>query len=200
MDDDDDDDTYFMEQAQHLLCQESSNGRQSVEAAAEKEMMDEYGGVSCHEHHIHNSVDGSKLPAHDLSLDTEEEMSQKPALHWRKRKKEANERFMVAVTQALNDVVTSHGELFSDSRIAQLLALVLWNYADGVCQQFVITMAKAWLRQNVFTPWAILREMDIAGGTLSYEGIEVLRRVETKGGKHIHGSVIPSSGEIKHVA
>jgi hypothetical protein len=42
--------------------------------------------------------------------------------------------------------------------------------------------------------------MDIAGGTLSYEGIEVLRRVETKGGKHIRGSVIPSSSEIKHVA
>jgi hypothetical protein len=107
---------------------------------------------------------------------------------------------MDAVTQALNGVVTSHGDLFSDSRIVQLLALVLWTYADGVCQEFVVTMAKEWLQKNVFTPWAILQEMDIAGGTLSYEGIEVLRRVETKGGKHIRGSVIPSSSEIKRVA
>ena len=185
-DDDDDDHTYFMEKAELLVCQERSNGRHSVEAA-EKEMMDEeYVGVSCQHdtsHDIsHNPVVGSggggsgesKFPA----LDTKEETNEKPALHWRKRKTEANERFMAAVTQALNDVINSHGKRFTDSRNSQLLALVLWNYADGVCQEFLISMAKAWLRRNVFTPWAILREMDIAGGTLSYEGIEVLRRVE----------------------
>ena len=127
--DDDDDNTHFMEQAQHLLCQESINGRHSVEAA-EKEMMNIH----------HNSVRShSKLPAKDFSLDTEEEMTgQKPELHWRKKKKEVNERFMVAVTQALNDVVTSHGEFFSDGHIAQLLALVLWNYANGVCQELLL--------------------------------------------------------------
>jgi hypothetical protein len=98
-DHDDDDNTYFMEEAQQLLCQESINGRHSVEAAEKEEMMNIH----------HNSVGReSKLPAKDFSLDTEEETtSQKPELHWRKKKKEANERFMVAVTQALNDVVTS---------------------------------------------------------------------------------------------
>jgi hypothetical protein len=62
-----------------------------------------------------------KLPAYNLSLDTEEEMSKSPTWNWRKRKKDANKRFMVAVTEALNGVVASHGELFSDSRVAQLL-------------------------------------------------------------------------------
>jgi hypothetical protein len=33
-DDDDDDNTYFMEQAQHLLCQESINGRPQQEGDA----------------------------------------------------------------------------------------------------------------------------------------------------------------------
>jgi hypothetical protein len=52
----------------------------------------------------------------------------------------------------------------------------------------------------VFSPWAILHEMDIAGGTLSYLGIEVLQRVATGGGKHVRGGVIPSSSDIKCMA
>jgi hypothetical protein len=40
--------------------------------------------------------------------------------------------------------------------------------------------------------------MDLAGGaTLSYEGIEVLRRVETKGEKSVRGGVIPCPADIK---
>jgi hypothetical protein len=56
---------------------------------------------------------------------------------------------------------------------------------------FMVRQASEWLRNNVFTPFAILREMDLAGGTLSYEGLEVLRAVETKGKKCYRGSVIP---------
>ena len=145
-DNNDDDETYFMEQAQHFV----------------QEMMDDVS--SCHDdggrslgkeclskqhHMIHDSVGKSKLPAHDFSLHTEEEMNQNPTFsNWRSRKKEeANERFMDAVTEALNGVVVvSHGDLFSDTRVAQLLALAFWIYAGGIlCQQFVITMAKEWL-------------------------------------------------------
>lgn len=140
-DDNDDDETYFMEQIQHFV----------------QEMMDDVS--SCHDdggrsakeclkqhHMIHDSVGKSKLPAHDFSLHTDEEMSQNPTFsNWRSRKKEANERFMDAVTEALNGVVVSHGDLFSDTRVAQLLALALWTYTGGICQQFVIAMAKEWL-------------------------------------------------------
>ena len=42
--------------------------------------------------------------------------------------------------------------------------------------------------------------MDLAGGTLSYEGIDVLRRVETAGLKRFRGSMIPSKSEIKRMA
>ena len=61
-------------------------------------------------------------------------------------------------------------------------------------------IAKEWLRKNVYTPWALLREMDLAGGTLSYEGIEVLRRVETKGEKSVRGCIIPCPADIKRCA
>jgi hypothetical protein len=70
--------------------------------------------------------------------------------------------------------------------------------SGGICKHFVVKIAKEWLRKNVFTPWAILREMDLAGGTLSFEGIEVLRRVEMKGEKSVHGCVvIPCPADIK---
>ena len=42
--------------------------------------------------------------------------------------------------------------------------------------------------------------MDLAGGTLSYEGIDVLRRVESRGHQRFHGSMIPSKSEIKRMA
>jgi hypothetical protein len=39
--------------------------------------------------------------------------------------------------------------------------------------------------------------MDMAGGHLSMQGIEVLRKIETSGIKHNRGSILPSSGLIK---
>jgi hypothetical protein len=42
--------------------------------------------------------------------------------------------------------------------------------------------------------------MDRAGGTLGYEGIEILRSVETKKVKWYKGSVIPSTAEFKRTA
>jgi hypothetical protein len=42
--------------------------------------------------------------------------------------------------------------------------------------------------------------MDLAGGTLSYEGIEVLRRVKTRGLQGFRGSMIPSKSALKRMA
>jgi hypothetical protein len=137
------------------------------------------------------------------SSDAEEDVSSTSPpliLHWRKAKQDANDNFKDAATEALHNIVVSHGTRFSSARVAELLVLVVWNFAGGICKPFLVSMAKEWLRKHVFTPWAILREMDLAGGTLSYEGIEVLRKVETKGKKCFRGSVIPSSTEIQRAA
>jgi hypothetical protein len=140
----------------------------------------------------------SQQDSKQRSLDTKEE-SKGPPLPWRKAKQEANNSFKDAVTDARSGVVTSHGTRFSNTRIAQLVASVTWTYAGGICKHFVVKIAKEWLRKNVYTPWAILREMDLAGGTLSYESIEVLRRVETKGEKSVRGCVIPCPADISTV-
>ena len=43
-------------------------------------------------------------------------------------------------------------------------------------------------------------EMDLAGGALSYEGIDVIGRVETGGLKRFRGSMIQSKSDIKRMA
>jgi hypothetical protein len=60
--------------------------------------------------------------------------------------------------------------------------------------------AKKWLRQHIFTPWKVLKVMDLAGGSCNYKGIEVLRSLETGGKCYYKSSVIPSTADIKRSA
>jgi len=80
------------------------------------------------------------------------------------------------------------------------LDTLVFEYSDDLCLEALITKAKQWLRKNVYTCYNILREMDRAGGTLGYEGIEILRAAETKRVKRYPNSVIPSTAEFKRAA
>jgi len=60
-----------------------------------------------------------------------------------------------------------------------------------------IDHVKKHLRETVFHPAKILMRMDMAGGTLSMEGLEVLRLCETDGRKYVRNTVICCSADIK---
>ena len=85
-------------------------------------------------------------------------------------------------------------------RISSLVASAIWNFRDGLFQQSVTVLVKKWLSKTDFHPFNVLRAMDFAGGTLSYEGIEVLRQVETRFEKYVRGTVIPCSAELRRCA
>jgi hypothetical protein len=85
-------------------------------------------------------------------------------------------------------------------RKGKLLAEVFWDLMDGVAQDELMHLAKMRLRSTVFHPFNVLRAMDFAGGTLSYEGIEVLRECETEGQKYKRGTVIPCSAVLRRMA
>ena len=53
--------------------------------------------------------------------------------------------------------------------------------------------------ENVFTPHQILKQMDLRGGVLNYEGIELLGTVETDGVPRVK-TLLPSSGCMKAYA
>jgi hypothetical protein len=76
----------------------------------------------------------------------------------------------------------------------------LFSVLDGIAEAALLKKSKKILRATVFTPYAILQQMDEHGGTLSYEGLKVLRKVESLGKKRYYGGLIPSDGEIRRAA
>jgi len=60
-----------------------------------------------------------------------------------------------------------------------------------------VAHVKKHLRETVFHPSKILMRMDMVGGTLSMEGLEVLRMCETDGKKYVRNTIICCSADIK---
>jgi hypothetical protein len=75
-----------------------------------------------------------------------------------------------------------------------------WDHLDGALQPHLLKLARIHFRTHLFMPFSIIREMDLGGGSLSYEGMEVIRRVETSGVMGFRGSMIPSKSAIKRMA
>ena len=61
----------------------------------------------------------------------------------------------------------------------------------------IVVHVSKWLRKTVFSPFNILKAMDMAGGQLSMEGLQVLSKMEANGRKWYRNGIIPSSAEIK---
>jgi hypothetical protein len=83
-----------------------------------------------------------------------------------------------------------------DKSKAAILVDSMWDetFLDGEVQLRMIQKVRCYLRNTVFTPWKILKAMDLAGFNLSLAGIEVLRRVGVAG-KYMRG-IIPSKSTI----
>ena len=109
-----------------------------------------------------------------------------------------NGAYQGELLDAINSVTLRHNRHCNSSCTSALVAKALWNHE--VFHTHFLKLGRKYFRDTVFTPYNILREMDLAGGTLSYEGIDVIRRVETRGLKRFRGSIIPSKSEIKRMA
>ena len=56
------------------------------------------------------------------------------------------------------------------------------------------------LRKEVYPGWKVLRNMDRKGATLGYEGVDIMREVETEGKKYFHGTIVPTSNDLQRAA
>ena len=67
-----------------------------------------------------------------------------------------------------------------NNNIAHAIAQAVFNnnFAFGIGFEAIMSEAKKWLKNNVFTTEQILKQMDLSGGTLNYEGISILNNVE----------------------
>lgn len=110
-----------------------------------------------------------------------------------------NKAFTIDLLDVVSDVTrATQYRRWSDARVGHLVAKAMWSQEKFV--PHLVGFARKHFRHNVFTSFNILREMDLAGGTLSYEGMDILRRVETCGVKCFRGSMIPSKSELKRTA
>jgi len=110
-----------------------------------------------------------------------------------------------AVVKVVNDLLLSRGrhKLMKKCNVPSAEAKGIFHpsFLDGTVLPEVIKLSKNWLRKHVFTPSAILKQMDIHGGTLNYKGITVLNDVETASenvGKM--GRLLPSLASLQRVA
>lgn len=87
-----------------------------------------------------------------------------------------------------------------DKSKAAILVDCMWddNFLDGEVQRCMIEKVRSHLRKSVFTPWKILKAMDVAGFNLSLAGIEVLRRVDVTE-KYARG-ILPSKSSLLRTA
>ena len=106
------------------------------------------------------------------------------------------------IKQTISQCVSGHNE---DSHRAVTFFNLLANMLmyEGIhydqLRDSIVKVVGRYLRQNVFSPHNILREMDLTGGKLSYAGIEVLRLCETGGRKGVH-TILPSSAAMREYA
>jgi hypothetical protein len=111
--------------------------------------------------------------------------------------KSCNEEFKNNIVACIDHVQSLYPR-WSSKRTGPLVARAVWSI--DVHQPEYLKLAQKYFRDTIFSPYNVLKEMDLAGGTRIYEGIEVLRRVETSELKQFRGSMIPSESEIKRMS
>ncbi len=84
-------------------------------------------------------------------------------------------------------------------RLSQGIADAAFNACDGKGKEELVRRVKKILRETVFSPFNIGRLMDLTGGILNLSGYGLLRSLEASGTKYLHGTLLPSVGDIQRV-
>ena len=78
---------------------------------------------------------------------------------------------------------------------------IFWNTCiwDGQIKYAMLNRVSDHYRTNVFSPARLCELLDMAGGQISYEAIDLLRSLETNGTSYIRNTIIPHPSSIKRV-
>jgi hypothetical protein len=87
-----------------------------------------------------------------------------------------------AIIKSVNSLLSSkhHYKHMTSANVAEAVTKAIFNnnFANGVAFDSIISSAKQWIWKNIFTLELILKQMDLHGGTLNYEGITILNKIE----------------------
>ncbi|KAL7572625.1 hypothetical protein ACA910_010379 [Epithemia clementina (nom. ined.)] len=103
---------------------------------------------------------------------------------------------------AVGSVVTTNRSNKVLNKLASDIVDVIWDkdLLGGRVESCLLNKARCWFSQNDFSPQNILWAMDIRGGVLNYEGVDLLRQCETKGRKRVRNTVMPSTAALQRAA
>jgi hypothetical protein len=108
------------------------------------------------------------------------------------------------IVEVVNKLIASDARFkrYGQARKGRLVANAVFNeaFGMGIALPFIMDHARKWLRKHVFSPWKVLKAMDLAGGSCNYKGIEVLRKLESGGKRYYRGGILPSTAELKRAA
>ncbi|KAL7572619.1 hypothetical protein ACA910_010374 [Epithemia clementina (nom. ined.)] len=103
---------------------------------------------------------------------------------------------------AVGSVVTTNCSNKVLNKLASDIVDVIYDkdLLGGRVEACLLNKARCWFSQNDFSPQNILRAMDICGGVLNYEGVDLLRQCKTKGRKRVRNTVMPSTAALQCAA
>mmetsp|Transcript_9793 Transcript_9793/g.17816 ORF Transcript_9793/g.17816 Transcript_9793/m.17816 type:complete len:391 (-) Transcript_9793:136-1308(-) len=106
-----------------------------------------------------------------------------------------NANLVEALHEAISNVLNKVPQFknLGGKRVTQALVAVFWTYDGGIAQEGLIAKVSRWLRDNVFQLGLLLKAMDLRGGVLNYEGLEILRSLEVLGRRFFRNSILPST-------
>ena len=109
-----------------------------------------------------------------------------------------NARFCCLLVEAIDRVVQGDSTFkqFGWKRLGEQITGGFLAYDDSVVHDDVLKYTKRWLHDNMFHPLIILKAMDLAGGTLGYEGYKIIRSCETCGRKSYRG-LLPLTSDLQ---
>ena len=142
----------------------------------------------------------TKLEARIIEIQSDKAVSQ--SVPTRASDKERGDQIIANIRVIISKAILRHGK--NSDRATRFLKalcgmLLNSNIHQGRMKDVLLEVVGKHLRQTVFTPFRILSEMDRHGGVLNFEGIELLRRVETNGQKHVR-TIIPSTSSLQNCA
>lgn len=107
--------------------------------------------------------------------------------------------FLYNILPALEKLSKQKNRLADNS--SKTLVEILWSSTiwDGKIRLAMIDKVKKYYRSDIFSPAKLCELLDMAGGQLSYEGIDLLRSLETNGEKYVRDTMIPHPSSIKRV-
>jgi hypothetical protein len=85
------------------------------------------------------------------------------------------------------------------NKLAEKVIDYLWksNSLDDEFRNEMVNKVRSYYKKTIFHPSKLLEMLDMNGGLISYQALDIIRSLETNGDKYDHNTMLPSASTIK---